>query len=646
MDQVDKMTELTTEQKKELLKKYQEGTLSTEEKKTILQSMQGEQRQTVEEQPEEVTKEFVVEDEQPKKSFWKGEMSFDELTENVYKSFDNAGIPMRQIQELPNEILSNWLGEITSMPAAIKGAEFGAKLPLGSPYLKGLSTLGFGAISAGAGQFFGELGEDVWTGSPLEYRKALEEGVNTAKWDAAGGLVLGSLGTISKKALRTAGIKSTDDAVNTARKLLKEYGADLTWYQTTGSKLSAIVEGIGLVGLGGREVLESAIKKQEVALQKQLDKFFTPTGSQEFGDNIINIMNNSRKNLSEAYSSQYDSIYAAGANIPVDLTNYNKAILNEIADRAGARKTVGAAESNTFINEVNTVVTDLVDVTNMSDLNNTLKELKRIQRASDDAGGTVGREGRRYASKQIKALNEIMDKSAEKLAPDLKKKLDFLNLNFAKAVNRLESRTMLTAVKRDPSELGALVYRNPDKAKDFMRFLGQARSLKTIDKTEYDKVLNDYRSGYIQTLIKEEGASLNDIVRLSSKLKKRKDREKLKAILGAPVEKRLQAVLNAAELTQKRAAGKLSLIVASQQAESVKAGLVGLTAYGAGVPTALTLIGSPLAMAKAASTSTTLGEWMKLNTSLKKAADSGDLKALETVTKRIAQWTSEDEEQE
>jgi hypothetical protein len=641
------MNALTIEQKRELLQKHQDGTLSTEDKKLIMQQVQGAQPSAEQVKVESPTP--TIQEEEPKVELSNSNgilgtgFYSDKHYEDVLQSFENANIPMRQIQAIPNELMSEWLGEIASIPAAIKGAEFASKLPIGHPLLKGVAMVGAGAVSAGVGQVFGEIGEDVWKGTAVDYRKALEEGVETAKWDAAGGLVLGSLGTITKKALRTAGIESTDDAVKSARKLLQEYGADLTWYQTTGTKLSAIVEGIGLVGLGGKEILDTAIKKQENALEKQLSKFFTPTGSQEFGDNIINIMNDARSSLSKSYGSQYDAIYEAGAKIPVDLTKYNREIIDQIKSRAGARKTIGAAESNSFINEVNTVATDLIDVTNMADLNNTIKELKRIRRAADDAGGAVGREGRRYASKQIKSLEKVMGNSAQKLAPDLKKKLDFLNFNFAKAIGRLESRTMMTAVRRDPSEVGSWVYRNPDKAKDFMRFLGQARSLKTLDKAQYDKALSDYRSGYIKTLIREEGASLDDMVRLSHNLKKGKNREKLRSIVGLPVEKRLEAIMNAAELTQKRAAGKLSLIVASKQAESVKQ----LALIGSAVvsPTAaITLLTGPLAMAKAASTSQTFGQWMKLNTGLKKAADSGDLKAVETITKRISQWASEEEE--
>jgi hypothetical protein len=597
-------------------------------------------------QVEEVTQENAAPTEPETKDFGFGGKSFEEVTESVYQSFENMGFPMREIQELPNEVMSKYLGELASVAGASKGMNLASKLPIGHPLLKGAVTLGGSAVFAGWAQFFGELGEDVWNGSPLEYRQALDKGVATAKWDAAGGLALGSLGTITRKALQTAGIKTVSDAKQTARKLLQEYGADLTWYQTTGSKLSAIVEGIGLVGLGGREVMKSAEKRAEVALGRHLDTFFTPTGSQEFGSNIVNIVNNARKDLSKAYGPQYTAIYEAAKDIPIDLSKYNISVIDDIAARAGARKTKNAPSSNPHINDVNSIVTDLEDVTNMSDLNNVLKELKKIQRASDDVGGAVGREGRRYASKRIKELDSIMGDSAERLAPDLKKKLDFLNFNFKAGIKKLESTTMLKAMRKDPSEIGAWLYRNPDKNKDFMKFLGQARSLKTISKAEYDIVLKDYRSGYIKTLLREEGATLEDMTRLGHTLKKAKNRERLHSVVSLPVEKRLMAILDTAELARTTGAGtKFSLIVASKQAEAAKALVIGGVAMGSGGTSAALMLGTPFALAKAASTAKTFGEWMKMNTGFKRASQSGDLKALEILSKRATQWMSENEEE-
>ena len=53
--------------------------------------------------------------------------------------------------------------------------------------------------------------EDVWIRvTAVDYHSALEEGLTTAKWDAGGGnCSIGTLGTLSKKALRANGIEST-----------------------------------------------------------------------------------------------------------------------------------------------------------------------------------------------------------------------------------------------------------------------------------------------------------------------------------------------------------------------------------------------------------------------------------------------------
>jgi len=574
-----------------------------------------------------------------------GGKTMDQLTENVYKSFDNINMSfMRTANETTSKLMSQWMGEITSIPAAIKGAELAAKLPVGHPMLKGLAVLAGSAGGAGVGQFFGEMGEDVWNGTEVDYRSALKEGVTTAKWDAAGGLILGSLGTISKKALRANGIESTDDAVKVGRSILQKYGADLTWFQATGSKMSAVFEGIGRAGLGSKEVLDNAFETQEKALQKNLDELFTEQTREGFGTQVQSLLVDTRKALAKKYSPQYDSIYKAGENIPVDLRTYNTEIVQQVKKSAGARKNKMAAGANPFINDVNSVALDLDNITNMSSLNTTLKDLRAIKRDANDAGGNAGKIGANYANREIKKLEEIMGVAAQKLDPDLKGKLDFLNLNYSHAVKRLNSKTMQVAAKRDPAKVGDWVYTDPAKHKDFMRFLGQARNSGVIDKAAHGNILADYRSGYIKKLIAEEGATTGSMSALAKKLRKAKEGENLRAIVGISTQARLKNILNTAELTQKTVAAKLSLIVGSKSAEAVKGALLLSSAYTMGVPAALSMLTGPIAMAKAASSAKTFGQWMSHNAGLKVASASGDLQKLDILTRRLTQWVNEGSE--
>lgn len=575
-----------------------------------------------------------------------GGKSSDELKENVYKSFDNAGLGfMRTINETTDALLSKWMGEITSMPAAIKGAEFGAKLPIGHPALKGLAVLASSAGAAGIGQFFGELGEDVWNGTAVDYHSALEEGLTTAKWDAGGGLVLGTLGTLSKKALRANGIESTGDAVKIGREILQKYGADLSWYQATGSKMSAIFEGIARAGLGSKEILDNAFLESEKALQKNLDELFTTQTREGFGEQVQGVLTATRKALSKEYSPQYDAIYKAGENIPVDLRTYNTEIVQEVKKAAGARKNKMAKGANPFINDVNTIALDLDSVTDMSTLNTTLKDLRAIKRDAVDAGGNAGKIGVNYANKQIKKLEEIMGQAAQKLDPALKGKLDLLNRNYASSVTRLNNKTMKVVAKRDPAKVGDWVYTDPARHKDFMKFLGQARNSGAIDKATHHQILEDYRSGYIKKLIAEEGATTAAMSALAKKLRKAKEGETLRAVVGISTQTRLKNILNTAELTQKTVAAKLSLIVGSRSAEALKYAMLGGTYYSMGLTSALSMLMGPVAMAKAASSAKTLGQWMSYNAGLKAASKSGDLKKLDVLTRRLTQWTSEEKEE-
>ena len=574
-----------------------------------------------------------------------GEKSFSELTENVFKSLDNIGLGVaRSVVGAGDEAASKYMGEIASIPTAYKGAQFVAKLATGHPLLKSLATIAGGAGGAGVGQFFGEVGEDVWNGTTIDYKNALDEGVTTAQWDIYGGLVLGSLGTISKKALRMNGIESTDDAVKTARTMLNKYGADLTWFQATGSNMSSVMEGIGRVGIYGKEIIDAAAKKQEVALQKNLEELMTDTSIQDFGSNVQKVLTDSKDNLRKEFSPQYEAIYEAGADIPINLTEYGKEVDKQIAKKAGARKDKKARSANPTVNDVNDIVTRLDDNTTMSGLNEVLKDLRSIKRAGFDLKTDAGSVGGGYANREIKKLEEIMGEAVQRLDPSLQGKLDFLNMNYQKAAGRLNSRTMRVVASKDPSDVGDWVYKNPTKHKEFMRFLGQARNNKAISKEEHKAILEDYRSGYIKKQIAEEGASVQAMSTLSKKLRIAKNSQNLQSVLGIGTTNRLKNILNTAELTQKHVGAKLGLVIGGQQAQTVKGMALATAGFTLSIPTMVGLFVGPASMAKAASSAKTLGEWLSINSGLKAAVDSGNDKKLGIVMRRLTQWTAESSE--
>lgn len=571
-----------------------------------------------------------------------GGKSFSKLTENVFKSLDNIGLgAARMAAETGDAAASEFMGEIASIPTAYKGAQFVAKLPIGHPLLKGLFTIAGGAGGAGVGQFFGEVGEDVWNGTTIDYKNALDEGATTAQWDIYGGLVLGPLGTISKKALRMNGIESTDDAVKTARALLNKYGADLTWFQATGSNMSSVMEGLGRTGIYGGEFLQEATKKQESALQKNLEELMTDTSIQDFGSNVQKILIDSKDNLRKEFAPQYETIYEAGADIPVNLTSYSKEVDSQIAKKAGARKNKKARSANPTVNDVNDIVTDLDENTTMSALNEVLKDLRSIKRAGFDLKTDAGNLGGGYANREIKKLEDIMETAVKKLDPSLQGKLEFLNTSYQKATSRLNSRTMRVVASKDPSDVGDWVYKNPDKHQEFMRFLGQARKSKSISKEEHSKILEDYRSGYIKKQIAEEGSTLGAMSALTKKLRIAKNSQNLQSVLGIGTTNRLKNILATAELTQKHVGAKLGLVVGGGQGNVLKGALLSGAGFTMGVPAAVGLFVAPITMAKAASSAKTLGEWLSINAGLKAAVDSGDTKKLGIVMRRLTQWTAE-----
>ena len=571
------------------------------------------------------------------------------LSIDIYTAMANAGVNIySQSQEAGDALMSKWQGEIASIPGAIKGAEFAAKLPIGDIRLKALATLLGSAGGAGVTTFFGELGEDAYNGTPLEYKEALEAGATTAAWDAGGGLVLKGIGTITSTALRSAGITSTGDAVKAARELLQRHGTDLSWHQATGSTLSSLVEGIAVVGIGGKKILDDAFKGREAALKQELDTFLSGGNQQQFGKGLVNIVKKTNKVLRETFNPQYTRIYEQGRDIPVYALSYNNKIQKQIAARHGAEKAGSAVEPNKLIKGANGVLTNLKKITNVAELSSTIKKLNFIKRQADDLGKTVegketGASAVAYINAEIKELKSMLAEASKKLKPELKSELDLLDLTYARQKQLLQSQTMKKIMTEKPSEMGALVYNSPETAGDFMRFLGAARKQGVLTKAGHKKVLEEYRSGYIKTLLKVEGdgASVSDMAGLYSTLRGTKELAQLKSVLGGPQANRLLTVLKTANIVKQHEAGKFGLMMASGLSKSAQAAAAftvgGYTGLGA-------LLIAPQALARAAGSARTLGQWLSLTRMYKATKSKGNRDSIALATKRITQWVNADPE--
>ena len=573
------------------------------------------------------------------------------LNVQIYTAMARAGVfAIDKLQGADKALMSKWQGEIASMPFAMKGAELAAKLPVGHPLLKTLTVAAGSATGALVGTFMGELGEDVYNGTPLEYTEAFEDGVETAKWDLAGGLIIKGIGTLSSKALRSAGITSTGDAVIAARELLQKHGTDLSWYQATGSTLSSLVEGISVVAIGGRKILDDAFKGREVALKKELDTFLSDTTPALFGRNLTDIVKRSNKVLRETFNPQYTRIYEQGKDIPVYALSYNNKIQKQIAARHGAEKAATAKEPNQLINNAHSVLTNLQRVTNVGELSNTIKKLNRIKRQADDLGKTVegkevGSSAVSYINKEIKELREMLGDASNKMKPELKKELDYLDLTYARQKQLLPSQTMKKVMTENPSAMGAYVYSNPEAAGDFMRFLGTARKQGTLTKEGHAKILEEYRSGYIKSILKTEGdgTTVAEMASWQSKLRGVEELAQMKAVLGGPQSKRLLTVLKTADIVKDSEAGKFGLMMASSYSKAAQ-GAAALTAGG--VTGLAALLITPQALARAAGSARTLGQWLSLTRLYKATAKEGTRASVAMATKRILEWSTADPEDE
>jgi hypothetical protein len=595
----------------------------------------------VEETPQDVTTDSEGEEVSPSQN----------LNVNIYTAMARAGVFVHdQLQGADEALMSKWQGEIASIPMAAKGAALAAKLPVGHPLLKVLTVAAGSGIGAGVGSFMGELGEDVYNGTPLEYTKALEAGATTAVWDAAGGLVLKGIGTLSSKALRSAGITSTGDAVIAARELLQKHGTDLSWFQATGSTLSSLIEGVSVVAIGGRKILDDAFAKREVALKQELDTFLSGSTPAVFGQHLTEIVKKSNKTLRETFNPQYARIYEQGKDIPVYALTYNRKIQGQIAARTGAEKIATAKEPNALINQAQSILTNLKQITNVGDLSETIKKLNSLKRQAGDVGKTVegkatGSAAESYITKEIKELRGMLGEASQKMKPELKKELDFLDLTYARQKKLLHSQTMKKVMSENPSAMGAYVHSTPEAAGEFMRYLGTARKQGSLTKEGHTKILKEYRSGYIKSLLKTEGdgTSVAEMATLYSKLGGTKELAQMKAVLGGPQSERLLTVLKTADIVKDSEAGKFGLMYASNASTAIQ-GAAALTAGG--VLGLAALLIAPQALARAAGSAKTLGQWLSMTRLYRATAKDGDRAAIAMATKRILEWSNADPEDE
>tara|TARA_R110000796_G_scaffold209451_1_gene325773 strand:+ start:1186 stop:3294 length:2109 start_codon:yes stop_codon:yes gene_type:complete len=571
------------------------------------------------------------------------------LNVQIYTAMARAGaFANNKLQGADEALMSKWQGEIASMPFAMKGAELAAKLPVGHPLLKTLTIAAGSATGALVGTFMGELGEDVYNGTPLEYTEAFEAGVETAKWDAAGGLIIKGIGTLSSKALRSAGITSTGEAVIAARELLQKHGTDLSWFQATGSTLSSLVEGISVVAIGGRKILDDAFAERELALKQELDTFLSGSTPAVFGQHLTEIVKKSNKTLRETFNPQYARIYEQGKDIPVYALTYNRKIQGQIAARTGAEKIATAKEPNAIINQSQNILTNLKQITNVGDLSETIKKLNALKRQAGDVSKTVegkatGSAAESYINKEIKELREMLGDASKKMKPELKKELDFLDLTYARQKQLLHSQTMKKVMSENPSAMGAYVHSTPEAAGEFMRFLGNARKQGSLTKEGHTKILEEYRSGYIKSILKTEGdgTTVANMATLYSKLGDVKELAQMKAVLGGPQSKRLMTVLKTADIVKDSEAGKFGLMYASNASTAIQ-GAAALTAGG--ITGLAALLIAPQALARAAGSARTMGQWLSLTRLYKATAKDGDRAAIAMATKRILEWSNADPE--
>ena len=528
----------------------------------------------------------------------------------------------------PTRVAKDFIADAASVKGSVEGYRSGKVLAnalgLKNPlYVAGV-VAATSAINVGLHQFAGEVVESTVKGEKFDFTDATNQSIESAAWDAAGNLVLGTFGVVSRKAIKMSGV-DLSDAKKAAQALFAKYGTTLTRYQATESLGSRMIESISLLGLDFLSSVKKVGEKQQKALASELDLMLSGPTSVNTGKKIIGAHTAALKNISTEYG---EVLRAVLANAPTDkislkgFIGWNKA--NRIKG-AGAQKLKQAVETNDYKSKVNSLTTGLRQGANFEQISTTLSKLGDVAREAKRKGDRVGEQ---YAIEVRNQLEGVMDDAAHKLGPQFKAEYDELRGWYKDSIGKLNSTVMDKAVKNNPSALGEYLAKTPESVASFKTFLGESIKRGVLTKKEAVGALNEIRKGYLNTLVKE-GATSGEIVSLGNKLRGKKERELAIKVLGAPQYNRLMGILDTVKLVTRDADGaqKFGLMAAAKTSTAARTAVTFGAGAGAGamsLPAAMVILTAPTVLGKIAASAPKARQWTKLSEFIYKAQRIGD----------------------
>ena len=308
----------------------------------------------------------------------------DEVVLDEFNRFADSYAPAGMARDLVADAVSV-IGSIKGVQQGVKIADVVAKHPVAK--LAVITTTS--AIAAGLGQFSGEVAESALKDEDFNYQDAYDQSVESAEWDAAGNLLLGSFGIISAKVIKKSGLDMSD-AKKAAQALFEKYGTTLTRYQASGTWGAKLMENISLIGLDLTKSVKKVEMAQREALSKEMDLLLDGPSIEGMGQKIIELHAGANKGLSDEYGAALKAILKDVPSESIDLKGYNAWAKNKLTQEAGTQKVGAVADTNEFKAKVNSLLGKNRAVVSFEDVSIQLKKIGDIAQQARKSGDSVG----------------------------------------------------------------------------------------------------------------------------------------------------------------------------------------------------------------------------------------------------------------
>lgn len=550
----------------------------------------------------------------PQEQFESTYRSPDEVVLDEFNRFADSYAPAGMARDLVADAVSV-IGSIKGVQQGVKIADVVAKHPVAK--LAVITTTS--AIAAGLGQFAGEVAESAVKDEDFNYQDAYDQSVESAQWDAAGNLLLGSFGIISAKVIKKSGLDMSD-AKKAAQALFEKYGTTLTRYQASGTWGAKLMENISLIGLD----LTKSVKKVEIAqreaLSKEMDLLLDGPSIEGMGQKIIELHAGANKGLSDEYGAALKAVLKDVPSESIDLKGYNAWAKNKLTQEAGTQKVGAVADTNEFKAKVNSLLGNNREVVSFEDVSIQLKKIGDIAQQARKSGDSVGA---KYAGDAFEQLEGVMLSAANKLGSTYGSDLKVLRSWYKEAKKTLDSDIISAAMNKKPSEVGEFLHGSPEAIEAFTDFMKSAKTRKNITQEKSDMLLDEVRRGYLNRLIPLSSTS-SELKTLNKTLRYKKQRELTEKVLGPQMFGRLTSILDTAEVVAKQLGdsnARFSLVAQSKtsQAYAQVGGFLPTLVAGAAtagslltLPVAAAIIISPAILGKLASKPAKIKEWKAL----------------------------------